>query len=308
MMRGLYECGARVVDLSGSLCAIVTPFDADGALDLAAFGRLIDYQLEGGTQGIVVAGSTGEAHMLGAHDYDRLLVFAVERIAHRVPVVAGAGEAATAKTVAAVRRVKALGADAALVVTPYYVRPTQEGLRRHYGEISTYCDLPVVMYNVPSRTGCDLQPETVAALRDTAGIIGIKEAVGTPERIAALAQLRRPGFVYLSGDDGSAAAAMLAGAGGVVSVVNNLVPKLFRSLCDAARAGDRTGAGRQMERLAPLLDALNCAPNPIPVKAGLAELGLCRAALRLPLVELPPGPARTRLRETLLSLAGAATP
>ena len=296
------------MEITGSLCAIVTPFDAAGALDLPVFGRLIDYQLDGGTQGIVVAGSTGEAHMLDEREYERLLAFAVERIDHRVPVIAGTGEAATSKTIALTKRAQALDADAALVVTPYYVRPTQDGLRRHFGEVAAHGGLPVVMYNVPSRTGCDMQPATVAALRDTAGIIGIKEAVGTPERIAALAQLQRPGFVYLSGDDGSAADAMLAGAGGMVSVVNNLVPKLFRTLCDAARGGDRASATQHAGRLAPLLKALDCAPNPIPVKAGLAELGLCGAALRLPLLELAPGPARTLLRETLLSLAGIATP
>lgn len=296
------------MEITGSLCAIATPFDAAGALDLPAFGRLIDHQLDGGTQGIVVAGSTGEAHMLDEREYGQLLAFAVERIARRVPVIAGTGEAATSKTVAQTKRAKTLGADAALVVTPYYVRPTQDGLRRHFGEVAAHGGLPVVMYNVPSRTGCDMQPETVAALRDTAGVIGIKEAVGTPERIAAIAQLRRPGFVYLSGDDGSAADAMLAGAGGVVSVVNNLVPKAFRALCDAARGGDRASAMQQAGRLAPLLDALNCAPNPIAVKAGLAELGLCGAALRLPLVELPPSAARTRLRDALLPLAGIPIP
>jgi 4-hydroxy-tetrahydrodipicolinate synthase len=296
------------LDINGSLCAIATPFDADGALDLPAFGRLIDHQLDGGTQGIVVAGSTGEAHMLDEHEYERLLAFAVERIAHRVPVIAGTGEAATSKTIALTQRARALGADAALVVTPYYVRPTQDGLRRHFAEVAERCDIPVLMYNVPSRTGCDMQPETVADLRDTAGIVGIKEAVGTPGRIAAMAQLKRPGFVYLSGDDGSAADAMLAGAGGVVSVVNNLVPKAFRALCDAARGGDRAASAQHAQRLAPLLEALNCAPNPIAVKAGLAELGLCGAALRLPLVELPPGPERTHLRETLLPLAGITTP
>lgn len=296
------------MEIAGSLCAIATPFDAGGALDLPAFGRLIDYQLEGGTQGIVVAGSTGEAHMLDERDYERLLAFAVEHVARRMPVIAGSGEAATSKTIALTQRAKALGADAALVVTPYYVRPTQDGLRRHFSEVAGRCDIPVVMYNVPSRTGCDMQPETVAALRDSAGIIGIKEAVGTSERIQAIAQLRRPGFVYLSGDDGSAAAAMLAGAGGVVSVVNNLVPRLFRTLCDAARRGDRAGTARHAARLEPLLDALNCAPNPIPLKAGLAELGLCGDALRLPLVALSPGPARTRLRDILLPLAGAAAP
>ncbi|MGH8190098.1 MAG: 4-hydroxy-tetrahydrodipicolinate synthase [Rhodanobacteraceae bacterium] len=296
------------MDLAGSICAIATPFDADGSLDLAAFGRLLDHQLEGGTEGIVVAGSTGEAHMLDAHDYERLLAFAVEHVGHRVPVVAGTGEAATSKTVALTRRARALGADAALVVTPYYVRPTQDGLRRHFNEVAAHCDIPVVMYNVPSRTGCDMQPETVAGLRDTAGIVGIKEAVDTPERIRAMAQLQRPGFVYLSGDDGSAAEAMLAGAGGVVSVVNNLVPKLFRALCDAARGGDRATARQNMARLAPVLEALNCAPNPIPVKAGLAELGLCEATVRLPLVPLSPGPARMRLRDALRAVAGAPSP
>jgi 4-hydroxy-tetrahydrodipicolinate synthase len=296
------------VELAGSLCAIATPFGADGALDLAAFGRLIDRQLDGGTQGIVVAGSTGEAHMLDEREYERLLAFAVERIARRVPVLAGSGEAATARTIASTRRARALGADAALVATPCYVRPTQEGLRRHFGEIAARCDIPIVLYNVPSRTACDMQPETVALLRDSAGIVGIKEAVAAPERIRAMAQLRRPGFVYLSGDDGSAAEAMLAGAEGVVSVANNLVPKLFRAMCDSARAGDRADAMRPMARIAPLLDALNSAPNPIPLKAGLAELGLCSASLRLPLLELPPGPARNRLRDILLPLAGAATP
>ncbi|HEX5960118.1 MAG TPA: 4-hydroxy-tetrahydrodipicolinate synthase [Rhodanobacteraceae bacterium] len=296
------------MDIRGSLCAIATPFDADGSLDLAAFGRLVDYQLDGGTQGIVVAGSTGEAHMLEEREYERLLAFAVERVARRVPVVAGTGEAATAKTVALTRRAKALGADAALVVTPYYVRPTQEGLRRHFGEVAAHGGLPVVMYNVPSRTGCDMRPDTVASLRDSAGIIGIKEAVASPERIAALAQLRRPGFVYLSGDDGSAAAAMLAGAGGVVSVVNNVVPGAFRALCDAALGGDHAVTAQHMARIQPLLDALNCAPNPIPVKAGLAELGLCNAAPRLPLLELPQGAERKRLRDVLLPLAGATTP
>lgn len=296
------------MELAGSLCAIATPFDADGALDLDAFGRLLDRQLDGGTQGIVVAGSTGEAHMLDELDYERLLAFAVERVARRVPVVAGTGEAATSKTIALTRRARAHGADAALVVTPYYVRPTQDGLRRHFSEVAAHCDIPVAMYNVPSRTACDMQPETVAALRDTAGIVGIKEAVGTPERIRAIAQLQRPGFVYLSGDDGSAAEAMLAGAGGVVSVVNNLVPELFRAMCDAARSGDRAATRPHVARLEPLLEALDCAPNPIPVKAGLAELGLCAGTVRLPLVELPPGPARTRLREALLPLAGAVAP
>jgi 4-hydroxy-tetrahydrodipicolinate synthase len=295
------------LNIRGSICALVTPFAADGALDLPAFGRLLDYQLAGGTQALVVAGSTGEAHMLEHDEFDRLLAFAVERVAGRVPVVAGTGEAGTAKTVAMTRRAKALGADAALVVTPYYVRPTQEGLRRHFLEVAEHGGLPVVLYNVPSRTGCDLKPETVAALRGHPAIIGIKEALGDQERISALAELVRADFVYLSGDDGSAGAAMLAGAAGTISVVANLVPQAFRALCDAATGGDQVATERCHAALDPLVQALNCAPNPIAVKAGLPVLGLGLALPRLPLVELNDGPDRARLHQALSSLASLAT-
>ena len=291
------------MDIRGSICALVTPFAADGALDLAAFGRLIDYQLDGGTQALVVAGSTGEAHMLEPDEFDRLLTFALKHVAGRVPVVAGTGEAGTAKTVAATRRAHALGADAALVVTPYYVRPTQEGLFRHFTAVADEGGLPVLMYNVPSRTGCDLLPDTVQRLREHPAIIGIKEARGDRERISALAELARPDFVYLSGDDGSAGGAMLAGAAGTVSVVANLAPKPFRALCDAATSGDQGATRRCHAVLEPLLQALNCAPNPIPVKAGLSLLELGLARPRLPLVELNEGADRTRLHQVLSSLS-----
>ena len=295
------------MNIRGSICALVTPFAADGALDLAAFGRLLDYQLAGGTQALVVAGSTGEAHMLEHDEFDRLLAFAVERVAGRVPVLAGTGEAGTARTVATTRRARALGADAALVVTPYYVRPTQEGLRRHFLEVAEHGGLPLVLYNVPSRTGCDLEPETVAGLREHPAIIGIKEALGDRERISALAELVRADFVYLSGDDGSAGVAMLAGAAGTISVVANLVPQAFRALCDAAIDGDRVATERCHAALDPLVQALNCAPNPIAVKAGLPVLGLGLALPRLPLVELNDGPDRARLHQALSSLASLAT-
>jgi 4-hydroxy-tetrahydrodipicolinate synthase len=292
--------------IHGSVCALVTPFGSDGALDMAAFGRLLDFQIAGGTQAVVVAGSTGEAHMLEHDEYDRLLAFAVEHVAGRIPVIAGTGEAGTAKTVALTKRARALGADAALVVAPYYVRPTQEGLRRHFLEVADQGGLPVLLYNVPSRTGCDLLPRTTAVLRDHPAIIGIKEARGDAERIQQTAELVRPDFVYLSGDDGSAADAMLAGAAGTISVVANLVPRAFRALCDAARAGDRAAAARCHAALDPLVQALNCAPNPIAVKAGLPELGLGMATPRLPLVELEQGPEREQLRKALATLASLA--
>jgi 4-hydroxy-tetrahydrodipicolinate synthase len=295
------------LDIRGSICALVTPFTADGALDLPAFGRLLDHQLSGGTQALVVAGSTGEAHMLEPGEFERLLAFAVEHAAGRVPVLAGTGEAGTAKTVELTRRAKALGADAALVVTPYYVRPTQEGLRRHFLEVADRGGLPVVLYNVPGRTGCDLLPETVAALRDHAGIVGIKEARSDRERISALAELVREDFVYLSGDDASAAEAMLCGAAGTISVVANLVPRAFRALCDAATGGDAVATEDCRALLEPLVRALDCAPNPMAVKAGLPLLGLGLAVPRLPLVELNEGPERARLHKALSSLASLAT-
>lgn len=282
---------------------MATPFAADGSLDLPAYGRLIDYQLEGGTQGLIVAGSTGEAHMLEATELDRLVAFAVKRIAGRVPVVVGAGNAGTAKTVAAVRHVASLGADAALVVVPYYVRPTQEGMRRHFLEVAEHGGLPLMAYNVPSRTASDMLPETVAQLADHPMILAIKEARGDDERIHALAKLVRPGFAFLSGDDYSAARAMLAGAAGTVSVVANLVPRAFRALCDAATAHDAAATTRCGDALAPLLAALTCAPNPIAVKAGLPELGLGAATPRLPLVELAEGVERARIRDALAPLA-----
>ena len=295
------------MNIRGSICALATPFAADGALDLPAFGRLLDYQIAGGTQALVVAGSTGEAHMLEHDEFDRLLAFALERVNGRVPVIAGTGEAGTAKTVALTRRAGAMGADAALVVAPFYVRPTQEGLRRHFLEVAEHGGLPILLYNVPSRTGCDILPETVAALRDHPMIVAIKEARNDHERISTLAELVRPDFVYLSGDDGTAGQAMLAGAAGTVSVVANLVPQAFRALCDAATGGDQAATARCHAAMEPLLDALNCAPNPIAVKAGLPLLGLGLALPRLPLVELNDGPDRARLHQALSSLASLAS-
>ena len=295
------------MNIRGSICALATPFAADGSLDLSAFGRLLDYQLAGGTEALVVAGSTGEAHMLEADEFVRLLGFAVEHVGGRVPVIAGTGEAGTAKTIAMTRRAKALGADAALVVVPFYVRPTQEGMRRHFVEVAEQGGLPVLLYNVPSRTGSDLLPETVAALREHPSIIGIKEARSDSARILALAELVRPDFVYLSGDDATAGQAMLAGAAGTISVVANLVPKAFRALCDAGTRGNKALTEQSQHALAPLLQALDCAPNPIAVKAGLPVLGLGLALPRLPLVVLNDGPERARLHQALSTLASLAT-
>ena len=271
--------------ISGSITALATPFNARGDLDLDAWQRLLQQQLDGGTQAVVVAGSTGEAAALSEEEYDALLRAAVEQVAGRIPVLAGTGLSNTAKTIALTQRVATLGADAALVVTPPYVRPTQPGLVAHYRAVADEGGLPVVLYNVPGRTGCDLLPETVAALVAHPRIVAIKEARNEPERMSALLPLRSDGFAVLTGDDPTACRAMLAGADGVVSVASNVLPAAFRRLCDLARAGRADEARALDAQLHDAVDFMGVEPNPIPVKAILARLGFGQG-LRLPLTSL----------------------
>ncbi|GAB1595871.1 4-hydroxy-tetrahydrodipicolinate synthase [Lysobacter claricitrinus] len=270
--------------LSGSITALATPFDASGELDIDAWQRLLRMQLDAGTQAVVVAGSTGEAAALLDPEYDLLLRTAVETVGGRIPVLAGTGLSNTLKTIELTRRAAALGADAALVVTPPYVRPTQAGLVAHYRAVANDAALPVVLYNVPGRTGCDMQPQTVAELAGHPRIVGIKEAVSEPERMTALLALRDDNFAVLTGDDPTAARAMLQGADGVISVASNVVPGMFRRLCDAARSRDAR-TDEIDAQLADLYDFLGVEPNPIPVKAILSRLGIGHG-LRLPLTEL----------------------
>lgn len=270
---------------TGLITALATPFDGAGALDLDAWRRLLEWQLAAGAEGVVVAGSTGEAAMLEQDEYDTLVRVAVDTVAGRVPVLAGTGLPGTAHTIAQTRRAAAAGADMALVVTPPYVRPTQEGLLAHYLAVAEQGGLPVVLYNVPGRTGGDLLPETVAALASHERIVGIKEAVSDPARVSALLALRGPGFRILGGDDASACATILAGADGLVSVGSNVAPAAYRRLCDLARRGDAATAREWDARLAPLHAFCGVEPNPVPVKALLHRLG-CGQGLRLPLLPL----------------------
>ena len=267
------------------MTALATPFTAAGELDLPAWQALLAAQLAAGTQGIVVAGSTGEAASLFDAEYDTLLRTAVEAVSGRIPVLAGTGQSNTAKTIEGTRRAAALGADAALVVTPPYVRPTQAGLLAHYRAVAGEGGLPVVLYNVPGRTGCDLAPDTAAELAIHPNIVGIKEARADAERMRRLLPLRRDGFVVLSGDDPTALRAMLAGADGVISVASNVAPGAFRKLCDLACAGDTAAADALDARLHALYHFLAAEPNPIPVKALLALAGIGHG-LRLPLQPL----------------------
>ena len=271
--------------LSGSITALATPFTSAGALDPDAWRRLLRRQLDAGTAAVVVAGSTGEAAALELGEYEILLRTAVEVVAGRMPVLAGTGLSNTAKTVAATRRAAALGADTALVVAPPYVCPTQAGLLAHYRAVADDGALPLVLYNVPSRTGCDLLPETVAELATHPRIVGIKEARSDPGRMQALLALRDVHFAVLGGDDASAAHALLAGADGVVSVASNVVPAAFHRLCALTRAGDRVAIQALDARLQALYAFLVVEPNPIPVKALLSALGIGEG-IRLPLTPL----------------------
>lgn len=274
------------MQLHGSITALATPFTSAGAPDFDAWTRLIDRQLAAGTRGIVVAGSTGEAATLSDDEYMRLLQLAAERARGRMVVLAGTGQSGTAKTIRMTLLARDGGAQAALVVTPPYVRPTQEGLYAHYVAVAEQGGLPVVLYNVPGRTGCDLLPETTARLAPHPAIIGLKEARGDEARWKALQPLAAADFALLSGDDPTFVRAMLAtGAAGVISVASNVIPATFARLAALAAARDATAAGVLDTRLAGLYEFLGVEPNPIPVKALLARLGF-GDGLRLPLTPL----------------------
>lgn len=272
--------------IAGSIPALVTPFQRGGALDLVAFEELVDWQLQQGSDGLVIGGSTGESGALEESELATLLQIGVRRASGRVPVIAGTGAAATAKALRLVRLAAAVGADAALAVTPYYSRPTQSGLLAHFRALADDGGLPVILYNVPGRTGVDLDPATVAQLAAHQRIIGIKEAVTDPQRMSALLPLRSAQFCVLSGDDPTALRALASGADGLISVVANLVPALTAELCRAVRDGRMQAAQEIDAMLAPLYVAAASEPNPIPVKAGLAMMRRMNDLLRLPLLPL----------------------
>ena len=270
----------------GSIPALVTPMREDGSVDLEAWDRLLDFHLGEGSDGVVVGGTTGESPTLERNELELLVRRAKQRLGGRMPVIAGSGSNSTAHSIALSRAAEAAGADGLLLVTPYYNRPTQEGLYRHFAAIADATTVPVVLYNVPGRTACDLLPETIARLSTHARIVAVKEATGEVARgIAVLEQARR-GFVLLSGDDPTAAALMRAGARGVISVTANVAPAAMHALCAAALAGRHDEAAATNERLMPLHRAMFVEPNPIPVKWAVQRLGLIGPGIRLPLTPL----------------------
>lgn len=278
----------RILTISGSICALITPFTDDGAPDEAALTRLVEHHIQGGTKALVIAGSTGEAAMLEDGEYSRLLAHTVKRVKGRIPVLAGTGAPGTARTVRLTRLACEQGVDAALVAAPSYVRPSQEGLYRHYMAVAEQGGLPVMLYNVPSRTACDLLPETVARLAPHPNVIGIKEALADAGRIQALVALQTEDFAVVSGDDPTALAAITAGARGVISVAANVMPGLMAALCDHALAGRGEEARALDAALQGLYRFLGVESNPIPAKWLCHRLGLCQPRMRLPLTTLTP--------------------
>ncbi|MBM5812265.1 MAG: 4-hydroxy-tetrahydrodipicolinate synthase [Gammaproteobacteria bacterium] len=270
----------------GSMVALVTPMTAAGDVDPVAFGRLLDWHRQQGTDGIVVGGTTGESPTVTAAELDELVQIAVQRVGGQVPLLAGTGSNSTAAAVERTRAACELGVDGVLVVTPYYNRPTQEGLYRHFSLVADAASVPVILYNVPSRTGCDLLPATVERLAGHPQIVGIKEATGDIARGAEILERCGDDFLLLSGDDPSCRRLVAAGAQGVISVTANAAPALMHEMIEAALQGDDARATELDDRLAALHRALFVEANPIPVKWAVARLGRIAAGIRLPLTWL----------------------
>jgi 4-hydroxy-tetrahydrodipicolinate synthase len=284
----------------GSIVALVTPMKDDGSVDYPALRRLIDWHIAEGTACLGVVGTTGESPTVDVQEHCEIIRVAVEHAAGRVPVMAGAGANSTREAIELSKFALAVGADCTLQVVPYYNKPTQEGIYRHFRSIAEAVDIPVVLYNVPGRTVADVQHDTVLRLAKVPGIVGIKEASGNIDRAAWLIKEAPRGFSIYSGDDQTAVALMLLGGHGNVSVTANVAPRAMAELCQAAIAGDATRAREIHLRLLALHRQLFAEPNPIPVKWALARLGRCGPALRLPLVglsESQQAPLESALRE-----------
>lgn len=272
--------------LQGSLVAIATPMHEDGGLDLNALRSLIDFQIDQGTDGIVIVGTTGESPTVDFDEHCLLMRTAVEHVAGRIPVIAGTGANATREAIELTKQAKALGADACLLVAPYYNKPTQEGLYQHFRAVAEAVDIPQILYNVPGRTACDIANDTTLRLAQIPNIVGIKDATGHIERGTDLLLRAPEDFAIYSGDDASCMSLMLLGGHGVISVTANVAPKLMHEMCVAAMAGDAKQARAINAKLFALHQKLFVEANPIPVKWVLQEMGLIGAGIRLPLVPL----------------------
>ena len=270
----------------GSMVALVTPMTADGSLDEEALARLVEFHVAGGTDAIVAVGTTGESATLSESEHCGLIRRVVELAAGRVPVIAGTGSNSTQEAIDLTRCAMAAGAHSCLLVTPYYNKPTQEGLYRHFKAIAEAVPIPQILYNVPGRTACDMLPETVERLSHIANIVGIKEATGDLERTREIVARCAGRLDFYSGDDASALDSILAGGKGVISVTANIMPRQMHEMCAAALAGEVDQARAINETLMPLHRDLYVEANPIPVKWALCEMGMIDSGIRLPLTVL----------------------
>ncbi len=269
----------------GAFTAIVTPF-RDGAFDEAAYRELIDFQIEGGIHGIVSCGTTGESATLSHEEHHRVVETAIEQVAGRVPVIAGTGSNSTRESISLTQHAEKAGANGCLVVTPYYNKPNPQGLYEHHKAISEASSLPIIMYNVPGRTGRNMLPDEVARSAELPTVVGIKEATGDLTQVSDVIALCPDDFVVLSGDDFTVLPLISVGGRGVIGVVSNIVPGKMAELCDAALAGDWAGAREFHYELRPLNKAMFMETNPIPVKTALKLMGRITGELRLPLVPM----------------------
>lgn len=272
--------------IQGSLVAIVTPMNPGGSLDMPGLRKLLDWHVAEGTDGIVIVGTTGESPTVSVEEHCELIRVTVEHVAGRIPVIAGTGGNSTTEAIELTHYAKKVGADASLQVVPYYNRPTQEGMYRHFRAIAEAVDLPVILYNVPGRTVADMSNETTLRLAQIPGIIGVKDATGNIGRATELLRLAPSSFSVFSGDDPTAMALMFCGGKGNISVTANVAPRAMHELCVAAIAGRTEEAVRINNRMLPLHQKLFVEPNPVPVKWAMGQMGLMHDALRLPLVPL----------------------
>lgn len=272
----------------GSMVALVSPMQEDGTIDKTSFNALIEWHIRCKTKALIIAGTTGESATLDHAEQNELIQLAVNQAAGRIPIIAGTGASSTWAAIDLSLNAKKAGATACLIVTPYYNKPTQEGLYQHYKAIAEKADLPIILYNVPGRTACDLLPETVERLAMLPQIIGIKEATGKPERIKEILSRCGNQFAVYSGDDATALASLENGARGVISVIANVVPVKMRELCEAALEGKLKHAQAINQELLGLQRTLFVEPNPIPTKWALQQMGLIPGGIRLPLTRLHP--------------------
>jgi len=279
----------------GAMSAIVTPFSR-GRIDEKAFRKLIESQVRGGIDGIVPCGTTGESATLTYEEHERIIEITLDAVKGRVPVIAGTGSNSTDETIAFTRHAERAGADAALLISPYYNKPTQEGLYCHYRAVAKEVSIPLVLYNVPGRTALNMLPDTVARLSEFKNIIGIKEASGSLQQVSEVIEKARKGFMVLSGDDFITLPMLAVGAQGTISVTSNIVPGEVAKMCGAQREGNTKKALRLHYKMQPLNRALFLETNPIPVKSALAMMGAIKEEYRLPLVKMESGKRRALRR------------